>query len=71
MAVAEEQGRDEEQAFLTLNKWIPIKTTHQSFVVIDNPSNPYKGNPQDGLSFYNIYSFHFFKYVRLFEKISN
>ena len=44
----------EEQAFLTLNKWIPIKTTHQSFVVIDNPINPYQGKNQDGLPFLHI-----------------
>lgn len=46
-----ERGSDEEQAFLTLNKWIPIKTTHQSFVVIDNQSHPYTGKDLDGLSF--------------------
>ena len=46
-----QRGSSEEQAFLTLNKWIPIKTAHQSFVVIDNPTYPYKGKYQDGLSF--------------------
>ena len=36
-------GPKQEAAFLTLNKWLPIKTTHQSFVVIDNPTYPYSG----------------------------
>ena len=36
-----------EQAFVMLNKWIPIKESSPqppSFVVIDNPSYPYSGN---------------------------
>ena len=51
MMQAQKLGSTEEQAFLTLNKWIPIKTTHQSFVVIDNPTYPYTGKYQDGLLF--------------------
>ena len=41
-----------EQAFVTVNKWIPIrKSTPQppSFVVIDNPNYPYSGILQDSL----------------------
>ena len=41
-----------EHAFVTINKWIPIKerrrsSTSPSFVVIDNQYHPYGGNKKD------------------------
>ena len=45
-----ERKMSAEQAFVMLNKWIPIKeSTPQppSFVVIDNPTYPYSGILQD------------------------
>ena len=51
----EDNNEVQDQAFLTINKWIPIKTTHQSFVVIDNPTYPYKARAQDGLSLHSTH----------------
>ena len=45
-----------EHAFVTINKWIPIKerrrsSTSPSFVVIDNQYHPYEGNKKDPFYF--------------------